>query len=191
MAVWVSPCASNATDTLNVGPAGRPVTSNFGRFQRAGSGRAGAPGRYGETNNAESGNRNRRHRGIGGIVAEQLKEKGYRVAAIYGGNDEAAKKYNEENGIAVYKVDVSDFDACKNGIAQIESDLGPVEIIVNNAGITRDSTLHRMEQDSWQAVIDTNLGSCFNMCRCVIDGMRERKFGRIVNIGSINGQAGQ
>jgi acetoacetyl-CoA reductase len=131
------------------------------------------------------------NRGIGGIVAEQLKEKGYRVAAIYGGNDEAAKKYNEENGIAVYKVDVSDFDACKNGIAQIESGLGPVEIMVNNAGITRDSTLHRMEQDSWQAVIDTNLGSCFNMCRCVIDGIRERKFGRIVNIGSINGQAGQ
>ena len=92
--------------------AGRPVTTNFGRFQRAGSGLAGAPGRYWETNNAESGNRNRRHRGIGGIVAEQLKEKGYRVAAIYGGNDEAATKNNEETGVAVYKVDVSDFDAC-------------------------------------------------------------------------------
>ena len=130
-------------------------------------------------------------RGIGGMVSERLKDKGYTVAAIYGGNDEAARKFNDETGIAVYKIDVSDFDACEKGIAQIEADLGPVEILVNNAGITRDGTLHRMKQDNWQAVIDTNLGSCFNMCRCVIEGMRERKFGRIVNIGSINGQAGQ
>jgi len=130
-------------------------------------------------------------RGIGGMVSERLKDKGYTVAAIYGGNDEAAQKFNAETGIAVYKVDVSDFIACQKGIAQIEADLGPVEILVNNAGITRDGTLHRMKQESWQAVIDTNLGSCFNMCRSVIDGMRERKFGRIVNIGSINGQAGQ
>lgn len=130
-------------------------------------------------------------RGIGGMVSERLKDKGYTVAAIYGGNDEAAQKFNADTGIAVYKVDVSDFDTCQKGIAQIESDLGPVEILVNNAGITRDGTLHRMTQENWQAVIDTNLGSCFNMCRSVIDGMRERKFGRIVNIGSINGQAGQ
>ena len=130
-------------------------------------------------------------RGIGGMVSEMLKEKGYNVAAVYGGNDEAAQKFNAETGIPVYKLDVSDFEACQKGIAQIEADLGPVEILVNNAGITRDGTLHRMKQESWQAVIDTNLGSCFNMCRSVIEGMRERKFGRIVNIGSINGQAGQ
>ena len=130
-------------------------------------------------------------RGIGGMVSEQLKDKGYTVAAIYGGNDEAAEKFKKATGIAVYKVDVSDFDACQAGIARIEADLGPVDILVNNAGITRDGTLHRMKAESWQAVIDTNLGSCFNMCRSVIDGMRERKFGRIVNIGSINGQAGQ
>ena len=130
-------------------------------------------------------------RGIGGIVSEQLNEKGYKVAAVYAGNDEAARKFHEETGIAIYKFDVSDFDSCKAGIEKIESDLGPVEVLVNNAGITRDGTMHRMTHESWQAVIDTNLGSCFNMCRCVIEGMRARKFGRIVNIGSINGQAGQ
>ncbi|MEK9646622.1 MAG: acetoacetyl-CoA reductase [Alphaproteobacteria bacterium] len=130
-------------------------------------------------------------RGIGGMVSEQLKAKGYTVAAVYGGNDEAAKKFNEETGIPVYKIDVSDYDACISGIKQIEKDLGPVEILVNNAGITRDGTMHRMSHDNWQAVIDTNLGSCFNMSRAVIEGMRARKFGRIVNIGSINGQAGQ
>lgn len=128
-------------------------------------------------------------RGIGGMVSEQLKAKGYTVAAIYGGNDEVATKFNADTGIAVYKVDVSDFEICQAGITQIEADLGPVEILVNNAGITRDGTLHRMTAESWQAVIDTNLGSCFNMCRTVIDSMRERKFGRIANIGSINGQA--
>ena len=130
-------------------------------------------------------------RGIGGMVSERLKDRGYQVAAIYGGNDEAAQKFKKETGIPVYKVDVSDFDACQKGVAQIEKDLGPVEILVNNAGITRDGTLHRMSHENWQAVIDTNLGSCFNMCRSVIEGMRGRKFGRIVNIGSINGQAGQ
>lgn len=130
-------------------------------------------------------------RGIGRMVSEQLKDKGYKVAAVYGGNDEAAKKFHEETDIPVYKIDVCDFDACKEGVAKIEQDLGTVEILVNNAGITRDGTMHRMEHDNWQAVIDTNLGSCFNMCRCVIDGMRGGKFGRIVNIGSINGQAGQ
>ena len=130
-------------------------------------------------------------RGIGAIVSEQLKAKGYNVAAIYSANNEAAKKFNAVSDIATYKVDVSDFNDCQAGITQIEADLGPVEVLVNNAGITRDGTLHRMKAENWQAVIDTNLGSCFNMCRSVIDGMRKRKFGRIVNIGSINGQAGQ
>ena len=130
-------------------------------------------------------------RGIGGMVSEQLAEKGYTVVAVYGGNDEAARKFNADTGIPVFKFDVSDFDACKNGIAEIESQVGPVEILVNNAGITRDGTMHRMDHDNWQTVIDTNLGSCFNMSRSVIEGMRTRKFGRIVNIGSINGQAGQ
>jgi acetoacetyl-CoA reductase len=97
----------------------------------------------------------------------------------------------KETDIAVYKFDVSDFEACKAGVAKITADLGPVDILVNNAGITRDGTLHKMDHASWQAVIDTNLGSCFNMCRSVIESMRERGFGRIVNIGSINGQAGQ
>ncbi|MAM69491.1 MAG: beta-ketoacyl-ACP reductase [Rhodospirillaceae bacterium] len=130
-------------------------------------------------------------RGIGGMVSEQLAEKGYTVAAVYGGNDKAARRFNADTGIPVFNIDVSDFDACKNGIAEIEAQLGPVEILVNNAGITRDGTMHRMDQDDWQAVIDTNLGSCFNMSRSVIEGMRMRNFGRIVNIGSINGQAGQ
>ncbi len=130
-------------------------------------------------------------RGIGGMVSEQLAEKGYTVAAVYGGNDKAARRFNADTGIPVFNIDVSDFGACKNGIAEIEAQLGPVEILVNNAGITRDGTMHRMDQDDWQAVIDTNLGSCFNMSRSVIEGMRMRNFGRIVNIGSINGQAGQ
>ena len=130
-------------------------------------------------------------RGIGGIVSEQLKDKGYTVAAVYGGNDEAAREFKERTGIPVYRIDVSDFEACKAGVAQIEKDLGPVEVLVNNAGITRDGTMHRMTFEQWQDVINTNLGSCFNMSRCVIEGMRARKFGRIVNIGSINGQAGQ
>ena len=130
-------------------------------------------------------------RGIGGIVSTQLREKGYKVAAVFGENDEAAAKFKECTGIPVYKIDVSVFNACHAGVARIERDLGPVEILVNNAGITRDGTMHRMDPEDWQAVIETNLGSCFNMSRSVIDGMRERKFGRIVNIGSINGQAGQ
>ena len=131
-------------------------------------------------------------RGIGASIAETLKAEGYKVAANYAGNDERAKAFSESSGIPVYKFDVSDFAACEEGIKRIEADLGgPVEILVNNAGITRDGTLHRMDQAAWQAVIDTNLGSCFNMSRIVIDGMRERSFGRIVNVGSINGQAGQ
>ena len=131
-------------------------------------------------------------RGIGASIAETLKAKGYKVAANYAGNDERAKAFSESSGIPVYKFDVSDFAACQEGVKRIEADMdGPVEILVNNAGITRDGTLHRMDQAAWQAVIDTNLGSCFNMSRVVIDGMRERSFGRIVNVGSINGQAGQ
>ena len=130
-------------------------------------------------------------RGIGEAICVGLKNAGYSVAANYGGNEQAAAEFTERTGIAAYKFDVSDFEACKEGIAAIEADLGPVEILVNNAGITRDGTIHKMTPDNWQQVLDTNLGSCFNMCRNVIDGMRERGFGRIVNIGSINGQAGQ
>jgi len=130
-------------------------------------------------------------RGIGEAISVHLKDAGCSVAATYAGNDEAANAFSEKNGIKVYKFDVGDYDACEAAVAQIVADLGPVEILVNNAGITRDSTMHRMSREKWDAVIDTNLGSCFNMSRLVIDGMRERNFGRIVNIGSINGQAGQ
>jgi len=120
-----------------------------------------------------------------------LKLRGYQVAANYAGNDVAASAFKEETGIAVYKFDVSDFDAVKAAIAKIESGLGPIEIVVNNAGITRDSTMRRLDRSMWQAVIDTNLGSCFNVSKAVWDGMNTRGFGRIVNIGSINGQGGQ
>ena len=130
-------------------------------------------------------------RGIGEAICRRLDDAGYTVAAVYGSNDDAANAFHEETGIAVYKIDVCDYQACCDGVAKIVSDLGPIEILVNNAGITRDGTMHRMEHDSWQAVIDTNLGSCFNMARCVIHTMRDAGFGRIVNIGSINGQAGQ
>jgi acetoacetyl-CoA reductase len=130
-------------------------------------------------------------RGIGEAVSMALKQAGYKVAANYGGNDEAAKKFSERTGIKTYRWDVGDFAACQQGIAQIVADLGPVDILVNNAGITRDSTLHRMTPEMWNDVIRTDLTSCFNMCRAVIESMRARKFGRIVNIGSINGQGGQ
>ncbi|MCW5752676.1 MAG: acetoacetyl-CoA reductase [Alphaproteobacteria bacterium] len=130
-------------------------------------------------------------RGIGAAISKGLKAAGYKVAANYAGNDERAQAFAKETGIAVFKFDVANFEACKNGVAQVVSQLGPVDVLVNNAGITRDGVLHRMAHDQWQAVIDTNLGSCFNMCRAVIDSMRERGFGRIVNIGSINGQGGQ
>lgn len=130
-------------------------------------------------------------RGIGAATAMALKDSGNHVAAVYGYNDGRARAFTTETGIASYKWDVSDFDACLSGIATVEADLGPVDILINNAGITRDGTVHKMDSESWQAVIDTNLGSCFNMSRAVIEGMRERKFGRIVNVGSINGQAGQ
>jgi acetoacetyl-CoA reductase len=130
-------------------------------------------------------------RGIGEAVSVALKDAGYRVAASYAGNDEAAAAFRERTGIPVYRWDVADFDACREGIAQVERDLGPIDVLVNNAGITRDTTLHRMKPEQWQAVIRTNLDSAFNMSRGVIEGMRERGFGRIINISSINGQKGQ
>jgi len=130
-------------------------------------------------------------RGIGEAICIALQAAGYQVAANYGGNDQAAAEFTERTGIPAYKFDVADFDAVADGIRRIEQDVGPVDVLVNNAGITRDGTLHKMRPDQWQQVIDTNLGSCFNCAHAVINGMRERGFGRIVNIGSINGQAGQ
>ena len=130
-------------------------------------------------------------RGIGSAIAKALKTAGYTVAAVYHGNDEAAQKFKAETGIAVYKFDVGDFAACQSVISQIEKDLGSIEVLVNNAGITRDSTMRKLDRSMWQAVIDTNLGSCFNVSKAVWDGMNTRGFGRIVNIGSINGQGGQ
>jgi acetoacetyl-CoA reductase len=130
-------------------------------------------------------------RGIGKAIAVALKNAGYRVAACYAGNDAAATALTRETGIANYRFDVSDYQQCAAAVKKIEAEMGVVEILVNNAGITRDNVLHRMTPEQWGQVIATNLTSCFNMCRCVIEGMRERGFGRIVNIGSINGQAGQ
>jgi acetoacetyl-CoA reductase len=130
-------------------------------------------------------------RGIGAAIAKALKEAGYKVAAIYAGNDEAANKFKAETGIPVYKWDVSSYEACAAGLKKIEADLGPVDVLVNNAGITRDGMFHKMDVEQWRSVIDTNLNSLFNMCRPVIEGMRERKFGRIICISSINGQKGQ
>jgi acetoacetyl-CoA reductase len=130
-------------------------------------------------------------RGIGAAISEELIRLGYTVAANYGGNTEAAEKFAEASGARPYQWDVSDYEACRDGVARVEADLGPVAVLVNNAGITRDGTLHKMSAEDWQDVIQTNLSSCFNMCRAVIEGMRERGYGRIVNIGSINGQAGQ
>lgn len=130
-------------------------------------------------------------RGIGAAVCKALKAAGYNVAANYAGNDAAAAAFTAETGIPTFKWDVSDFEACKAGIAEVTADLGPVEVLVNNAGITRDGMLHKMPVEQWHAVINTNLNSVFYMCRNVIEGMRERNFGRIVTISSINGQKGQ
>src|SRR3977135_2761809 len=130
-------------------------------------------------------------RGIGRAITTALNDAGYRVAANYGHDDATARQFSEETGIPVYKFDVADFTACIEGVKAIEAQLGPVDVLVNNAGITRDATMHRMSFEHWNAVIQTNLASCFNMSRAVIEGMRDRGFGRIVNIGSINGQAGQ
>ncbi|CAA7624074.1 Acetoacetyl-CoA reductase [Candidatus Terasakiella magnetica] len=130
-------------------------------------------------------------RGIGRQISVSLKDAGYKVVANYGGNDEAARKFTEETGIPSMKWDVGSYPACEAAIQKIVAEHGPIEIVINNAGITRDGTLHRMSYQMWEDVIHTNLTSCFNMARLVIDSMRERGFGRIINIGSVNGQAGQ
>ncbi len=130
-------------------------------------------------------------RGIGAAISIALKNAGYNVAANYAGNDEAAAKFSKDNGIAVYKWSVADYDACAQGIAKVEADLGPVDILVNNAGITRDSMFHKMTREQWNEVINTNLHGVFNMTHPLWGGMRDRKFGRVITISSINGQKGQ
>jgi acetoacetyl-CoA reductase len=130
-------------------------------------------------------------RGIGAAISVALKEQGRTVVASYAGNDAAAEAFHAETGMKVIKFDAGDFAACQKAIEHITAEIGPVEILVNNAGITRDGTLARMSRDMWDAVMDTNLGSCFNLSKLTFDAMRAAKFGRIVNIGSINGQAGQ
>ena len=130
-------------------------------------------------------------RGIGAAISMGLKKAGYTVAANYAGNDEAAASFTKETGIPTYKWDVSNYDACVAGIAKVEAAHGPVEILINNAGITRDAMFHKMTKDMWDAVINTNLNSLFNMTRPVWEGMRTRKFGRVICISSINGQKGQ
>ena len=130
-------------------------------------------------------------RGIGGAISRALKDAGYKVAASYAGNDEAAKKFHAEASIGVFKWDVGNYEACASGIKAVEAELGPIDILVNNAGITRDAMFHKMTAEQWGQVINTNLTSLFNMCRAVIESMRERNFGRIINISSVNGQKGQ
>ena len=130
-------------------------------------------------------------RGIGEAISIALRDKGMQVAANYAGNDERARAFSERTGIHAFKWDVSDFEACQEGVRQVESQLGPIDVLVNNVGITRDTTMKRMDHEKWQEVMDTNLGGCFNMAKAVWDGMTTRGYGRIVNIGSINGQAGQ
>ncbi|QIG48178.1 beta-ketoacyl-ACP reductase [Nordella sp. HKS 07] len=130
-------------------------------------------------------------RGIGAAIARALKAEGYQVVANYAGNDEAAAKFKAETGIAVRKWDVGDYEACAGNLKAIEAEIGPVDILVNNAGITKDGMFHKMTSEQWYQVINTNLNSLFNMCRPLIEGMRERSFGRIINISSINGQKGQ
>jgi acetoacetyl-CoA reductase len=130
-------------------------------------------------------------RGIGAAVSKALKAAGYKVAATYHSNDEAAEKFKAETGVHVYKWNVVNYDDCVDGLARVEKELGPVDILVNNAGITKDGMFHKMTRDQWYSVINTNLNSLFNMCRPVIEGMRERGFGRIVNISSVNAQRGQ
>jgi acetoacetyl-CoA reductase len=130
-------------------------------------------------------------RGIGAEISRQLKGAGRSVVANYAANDDAARTFSEETGIKVMKFDVASFDACKNAVERIAGEVGPVAILVNNAGITRDATMSKLTRENWDAVLDTNLGSCFNLCKLTFDGMRAAKFGRIVNIGSVNGQAGQ
>lgn len=130
-------------------------------------------------------------RGIGRAIAVDLKKAGCKVVASYAGNEEAAQAFKKETGIEVMRFDVADFEQCQHAVRRIESEIGPVDILVNNAGITRDGFMHKMGEESWDAVLDTNLKSCFNMCRAVIESMRSRNFGRIISISSINGQLGQ
>jgi acetoacetyl-CoA reductase len=130
-------------------------------------------------------------RGIGAAVSKALKAAGYEVAATYHSNDEAAEKFKAETGVHVYKWNVSVYDDCASGLGAVEKELGPVDVLVNNAGITKDGMFHKMTPDQWYSVINTNLNSLFNMCRPLIEGMRERGFGRIINISSVNGQKGQ
>jgi acetoacetyl-CoA reductase len=130
-------------------------------------------------------------RGIGAAISEHLQKVGRTVVASYAGNEEAARAFTERTGIRTYRFDVSDWEQCAEAVKRIEAEVGPIEVLVNNAGITRDNTMKRMDRKMWDDVIDTNLGSCFNLCKLVWEGMTARKFGRIVNIGSINGQAGQ
>ena len=130
-------------------------------------------------------------RGIGAAISAELKAAGRDVVASYAGNDAAAEAFHAVTGIAVTRFDAGDFDQCSAAVEKIHADHGPIEILVNNAGITRDATMARMTRDMWDAVIDTNLGSCFNLCKLTFDAMRAKKFGRVVNVGSINGQAGQ
>jgi acetoacetyl-CoA reductase len=130
-------------------------------------------------------------RGIGEAISIALNKMGMTVAANYAGNDERAREFSERTGIRAFKWNVADFAACQQGVGQVEAELGPVDVLVNNAGITRDATMRRMDHAKWQEVMDTNLGGCFNMAKAVFDGMTGRGYGRVVNIGSINGQAGQ
>ena len=130
-------------------------------------------------------------RGIGEAICLALKDAGLKVVATYAGNEEAAQKFIDQTGIQAYRFDVGNYDDCQEAVQKIENEVGPVEVLINNAGITRDGTMHKMSFEQWNQVIQTNLTSCFNMCHAVLDGMRDRGFGRIVNIGSINGQAGQ
>ena len=130
-------------------------------------------------------------RGIGAAISKGLKDAGYRVAANYAGNDDAAQKFKSETGVPVFKWSVADYDACAAGIKQVEAEVGPVDVLVNNAGITRDAMFHRMTREQWQEVISTNLNGIFNMTHPIWPGMRDRKWGRIINISSVNGQKGQ
>ena len=130
-------------------------------------------------------------RGIGEAISIALRDQGMKVAANYAGNEQRAREFSDRTGIPTFKWDVSDFEACQDGVRKVEAELGPVDVLVNNAGITRDTTMKRMDHQKWQEVMDTNLGGCFNMAKAVWEGMTGRGYGRIVNIGSINGQAGQ
>lgn len=129
--------------------------------------------------------------GIGAATAEALLAAGYRVAANYGGHQQAAEAFTARTGIPAFCWDVADLAACESGVARVQATLGPVDVLVNNAGITRDAVLHKMRAEQWRQVLDVNLGGCFNMCRTVIEGMRERRFGRVINMSSVNGLSGQ